>query len=95
MALAGRCGERLRVAVNLVVKALEPRRLGAEPADDAHAQGLAAAARERQPRPALEAVSKLQSACVGCHVEFRKRLLERFYPLQTKWNDVREARIAP
>lgn len=49
-----------------------------------HAQALAAAARERQPRPVLEAFSKLQSACVGCHVEFRKRLLERFYPLQPK-----------
>jgi len=47
----------------------------------AHAEALAAAARERQPRPALEAFSRLQSACMGCHVEFRKPLLERFYPL--------------
>ena len=49
-----------------------------------HAQALAAAGRERQPRPVLEAFSQLQSACVGCHVEFRKPLLERFYPLHTK-----------
>jgi cytochrome c556 len=47
----------------------------------AHAEALAAAARGRQPRPALEAFSRLQSACMGCHVEFRKPLLERFYPL--------------
>ncbi len=74
--------ERVRIIAWLGVEA--GRFKGFDDEAHGHAQALAAAARERQPRPALEAFSKLQSACVGCHVEFRKRLLERFYPLQTK-----------
>ena len=44
-----------------------------------HGQALAAAARQRQPRAALEAFHKLQSACMACHLEFRQPYLTQFY----------------
>jgi cytochrome c556 len=46
-----------------------------------HAQALAAAARERQGKAALEALHKLQSTCMGCHLEFREAYLRQFYAL--------------
>jgi cytochrome c556 len=36
-------------------------------------------ARQRQPRAALEAFHKLQSACMACHLEFRQPYLTQFY----------------
>lgn len=44
-----------------------------------HGQALAAAARQRQPKAALEAFHELQSACMACHLEFRRPYLTRFY----------------
>lgn len=46
-----------------------------------HAGTLAAAARARDARAALEAFHRMQGACMGCHTDFRQALLERFYPL--------------
>ena len=45
-----------------------------------HAQALAAAARRADGRAALEAFYRMQSACMGCHAEFRPALLRQFYP---------------
>jgi len=48
---------------------------------NSQAEALAAAARARDGKAALEAFHRMQAACMGCHGDFRQPLLERFYPL--------------
>jgi hypothetical protein len=70
--------ERARIITWLGARAARFRGYDQEAGE--HAKALAAAARLRQGGPALEAFHKLQAACMGCHVEFRGPLRERFYP---------------
>jgi cytochrome c556 len=46
-----------------------------------HAQAAAAAAQQRDARAALAAFHEAQSACMGCHLEFRSGYLKQFYGL--------------
>jgi cytochrome c556 len=70
--------ERARIITWLGPRAARFRGHDAEANE--HAKALAAAARQRQPAPVLDAFHKMQSACVGCHVEFRDALRKQFYP---------------
>jgi cytochrome c556 len=70
--------ERARIITWLGARAARFRGHDAEANE--HAKALAAAARLRQPAPALEAFHKMQSACMDCHVEFRDALRKQFYP---------------
>lgn len=69
--------ERARIITWLGARAVRFR--GYDQEVHGHGQAIAAAARQRQPKAALEAFHKLQSACMACHLEFRQPYLAQFY----------------
>jgi cytochrome c556 len=69
--------ERARIITWLGARAVRFR--GYDQEVHGNGQAVAAAARQRQPKAALEAFHKLQSACMACHLEFRQPYLAQFY----------------
>ena len=71
--------ERAQIITWLGARAARFRGFDQQANDEAAA--LAAAARAGDGEAALDAFHRMQAACLGCHAEFRRPLLQRFYPL--------------